>query len=313
MNRLSLKLLVEGMIDELHVQGDIKTAEYLVANRGNVWLFPSEDVSTVEFDGNHFDSIYDVIDWAEEDSSWIIGKITSDKLLYLMSTGGSMVLDPQTSLNLKKIVNQLKLKGVSRSAAGGEEEIDTKKSKMKGKVIDLGYHGTCSKYLRDILRTGLRPNEAPSNYPQVITHEQLVFFSSRIDEAMYHATYTADKALGGKRQSIPIIIELTIPDKAKLVPDFDVAAKFGSSRNIDQDEYDKLQKEKEPNQMSRETGIWGYKGRIPASFIKAVYVPKDWPSIAGTDHIHFMKTTDFKKMKPQAALRYVDKLEEYGY
>jgi len=318
MQKLLLKYLLEDLMRELLVSGDVKTAQYLVAYKEKVWLLPSEDVpprTAVEISKAlnilpTFD-VHGIRDHAEENLDVVIGSL-NNRILYIYGAG-SLTLDPKTSLILKKIVHQLKLKGVERAADDSTEL--TKKSKIKGALPDVVYHGTSSKYLRKILSTGLRPGESESNYPKVISHQDLVFFTSRPEEAKYHAVHTADKRQNNVKEhmDIPVILEMSIPDPAKLVADYDVAALSAEEKPLSKVGYWALQNKKIPRQQSQETGIWGYRGRVSANFIKYVYIPKDWPNLAGTDKIHYLEMKDYKKMRPQAALKYIEKLEEYGY
>lgn len=141
----------------------------------------------------------------------------------------------------------------------------------------------------------------------------MVFFSSRFDEAAYHASHTTDRVMTKKRQTtVPVIIEFYIPDKNKLVPDYDVAALAKGVRAPNQEFYADLQKEKKPRQLSLETGIWGYKGRIPASFIKYVYVPKlPFELIDKPDKMHYFTSKDYKRLSPKTALKYLEQLDYY--
>jgi len=321
---ISLKFLLEDIVKELRVSGDLDGAQWLVAYKDKVWLFPDEDLGYARGAIEHalhqqeLETIDNVVQVAEEDPGVIVGRL-QNKILYIYGQS-NFAPDPRTSIALKKIVSQLKLKGVEKSTGDDSSEL-IKKSKIKGTLPDTVYHGTSSKYLRKILSTGLRAAESGTNYPNAISHSDLVFFTSRPDEAKYHAVHTVDHLAGRtnvRRQfsspmTIPVILEMSIPDKDKVVPDFDVSALSSDEKPLSPSGYKALQKEKIPRQQSQETGIFGYRGRIPASFIKYVYVPKDWMSIAGTDKIHYLEMKDFKKMRPQAALKYIDKLEEYGY
>ena len=65
-------------------------------------------------------------------------------------------------------------------------------------------------------------------------------------------------------------------------------------------------------QMTKEIGIYGYKGRIPASFIDYVYFTKKFPLEDATE-VYFMGPKDFTKKNKQRSLSYIQKLEDYGY
>ena len=70
--------------------------------------------------------------------------------------------------------------------------------------------------------------------------------------------------------NFPIIIELEVPDPNLLVPDFDADV---STTSKPYSPYGSPRSKSAMKSMgvSRETGKWGYKGRIPSSFIRWVY------------------------------------------
>ena len=130
------------------------------------------------------------------------------------------------------------------------------------------YHGTTSNYLENILKFGLVPGESKTNY-EGISHPTAVFFSSRMEEAQHHAVHTAGK-VGGD----PVIVNLKVPDPDLLIPDYDVDMGAGDTGcydyichtlrsrqagNLDTDSFS----------LSREVGVYGYKGRVPSSAIFA--------------------------------------------
>jgi hypothetical protein len=229
----------------------------------------------------------------------LIGQINgSDLYLY---DYGSFKLDPKSSILVKKVIEQLKLKSASYVEDIDSTTTTIKKKKMIGKIPEVFYHGTSSNYFNAIMKIGLKPGEADSNYKaQGIYHYELIFFTSRIGEAMGHAQHTA-KQKGGTA----IILEFTVPDKNLIVADYDIERLSDTTRyyaDIDtrKSKHDASSYKKDPDKLSSEFGIYGYKGRIAPVFIKNVYVAQK-----PTDQIYNI-TTDFKKMKPKQLIRLID-------
>ena len=229
----------------------------------------------------------------------LVGRI-QNKELSLFS--GGFQLDPKSSVLVKKVVNQLGLKSATYDDDLDSTERKVTKKKMTGQTGSTGYHGTATKYLRSILSKGIRPMQASSNYQkQGIEHQDLIFFSTRLGEAMGHAVHTA---VGTK--SLPVIIEFAIPDKDLVVADYDVEKMTG--KDIHYRETGPASKggttyKTDPDKVSREVGVYGYHGNVNPVFIKYIYVPlKDDPDVYNIEK-------DFKKMKPKAALRYMEMMD----
>ena len=196
-----------------------------------------------------------------------------EKTIYLNT---NQQFSPTSSLLLKKVVKQLGIKHVTKAEFDGEgDEVEQGYSKKKilGRVPDIIYHGTTSKYLGNILRYGLKPNESDSNFrQQKIYNPNEVFFAADFNISQFYA-FNARGLNGG----IPIILQMGIPDKDLLKPDFDAdtsstqpqyyAHKGGLGRQGRSD--------MSSVGLSREQGKWGYSGRIPASFIQWIYVYRE--------------------------------------
>ena len=245
-----------------------------------------------------FEDVYDFIQSVgEKFPDILIGQIFK-KDLYIQ-TYGDFVADPKSSVLVKKVVKQLKLNSASYVEDFTDTQTKVSKRKMTKQIPDIAYHGTTSKYLPGILSKGLKAGESGSNYArQGIYHPDLVFFATRIGEAMHHALTTARQERGTS-----IIIEFSIPDKDQIISDFDVEKMtnkdfyYGNTgeRPIFQST---LSYKQDPDKLSKHFGVYGYKQRIPASFIKNV-----WVATKPNDEIYNIK--DFKKMKPKTAMKQI--------
>ena len=144
---------------------------------------------------------------------------------------------------------------------------------MAGEIPNFVYHGTTSEYLDDILKFGIVPGKRKTNF-EAISHPQAVFFTSVFDKAKFHAAHTSQR-VGGD----PVILKMKIPDMSLLIPDYDVdmgAGDTGCYDYICQATRDNTKKYSKMTcdsfSLSRDFGIYGYKGRIPANQIKAYYI-----------------------------------------
>jgi hypothetical protein len=312
-----LKYLEEALIKEMIVIGGIKPLDdkYVLAFDKWVWVFDEKDPKRFDYMKDIVDKlnlddkkknrltkdepdIYDFITNIQEDVGDILAGQVQKKNLYLYDYG-SFKQDPKSSILVKKVVSQLGLNSASYMEDIDGNETKISKNKMKAEIPDIAFHGTSSRFLHSIMSKGLRANEEDSNYASVdVYHPDLIFFATRIGEALHHATHTSE-VKGG----IPIILEFQIPDKDQIIGDYDVEIQTGKETN-----YSHVQKssqtsyKKDPFKLSKEYGVYGYKSNIKPIFIKYVYI-----STKGTEETNNIK--DFKKMKPTAALKYIEMMD----
>jgi hypothetical protein len=148
------------------------------------------------------------------------------------------------------------------------DNIDKKKLSQR-----MFYHGTCVKFLPNILKYGLIPT-SHTNY-KGIEHDNKIFISLNIDKAQYHAFHAAMT-----NKSFPIIIEMKIPDVSKLVVDYDLARDvYGDDSEIMQvlgyDDFHKGIKKSGigyEKDITNKIGIYGYVGRIPITHIQNIWI-----------------------------------------
>ena len=186
-------------------------------------------------------------------------------------------VSPNTSLIVKKIAKQLGVKNVTRDYYKTNSnddiiDVDYPAKKLVGGIPEVVFHGTNSKELQSILTYGLDPGRGSSRWEkQNIFHEEHVFFTSTFQEATYYAENAVRVEKRGG-ENFPIVLELTIPDTSLIDPDYDADTMTTQQRTYHQHPVDKFTKSSMKSMgISRETGKWGYKGRIPAKFIKWVY------------------------------------------
>lgn len=288
-----------------------KTDSTVLAWRGYYWLLPSyRDMNSVpegvlhtiartigidDFEeGDDGDQFIDIVSEITEYRPDIIyGTIHNNELYFRpMGSGGQ---SPITSTMLKKLVQELDLRGVNIDGMtyhGDESEIYTHPSEMKGRIPETLFHGTTSQYMHSIARSGLRPGASPSNWKeQGIEHDNLIFGAVTLDTATFHANKTAgvpydpgDGRFMDPDDPFPVIIEFKIPDPNLVVPDYDVASDVvGHTNQADQLGYsampnygrfshaDEIAKYNPEGRLWKSASVFGYKGRVPASHIVRVY------------------------------------------
>ena len=273
----------------------------------------------VELDpeGPWYDTLGDVAyhtDEFEDRSDILFGDVDKDSMtLNIQGSFSTFKLDPRSSLLVKKVVDTLGIRNVTYMY-GDDAEAEVHGSEVRGEMPTAAYHGTTITYLRSIFKFGLVPGKSETNYEGIV-HNDAVFFSTRFDEALHHAVHTASKK-GGH----PVVLELRVPDKDKLIPDYDVDIGAGDTgcydyicsklRDKQKKYYDKEMKQKSST-LSKEFGMYGYKGRIPSSFIKSYYILMN-PADNDIDVWHSSKE-DFTRMNQKQASIYIDTFENYGY
>ena len=183
-------------------------------------------------------------------------------------------------LTLEKILAHYNLKGVSYNNDEHDLEDEYYRRDIKTRSV-IYYHGTIVKHLPNIMKYGLRPNDN-INWPNVgqtkidLKWNDRIFLTTHLDAAIFHATRNAII-----QKSEPIIIGVEIPDKSKIIPDFDMVSDFNDMDAAIQHDYhhfimdgggydDLPDKFAKRNDITHSTGFIAYKGRIPSSFIKTM-------------------------------------------
>jgi hypothetical protein len=292
-------------LNEMIVIGKPQDKKYIVAFDKWIWIIDDESkeelkdiAEKLKMDYNEED-VYSFLQRVSENYGDVLVGQISGKNLYFMDYG-SFKADPKSSILVKKVVNQLKLNSASYIEDFDSTETKVTKKKMIGKTGSIAYHGTSSIYFERIMKYGIKSAESDSNYSkQGIYHNDLVFFATRFGEALHHSTHTANEKGG-----TPIVIEFKIPDPDAIVADFDVEKLTGSDKyytGMGKDS-DSKSYNKDPDKLSKMFGVYGYKGRIPASFINKVYV-----ATKPVDEVY--SVGDFKKMTTKNLLRQI----EMGY
>ena len=205
---------------------------------------------------------------------------------------------------LRSVLRHLGLSGV-RVHYDGDVVEDIPAGEVTGRLPDALLHGTSSANMGGILRRGLTADETRSNYKHNdVRHSDTVFLTDNPFKAAYHAAnavWPPDKRplRGGSPASgvFPVIVEFAIPDKAKLVPDWDIdvwsekGVAYEGSREMRQRlrGFGHPATQEDPFKLSRKFGVFGYRGRIPPAFIRSIEIrtsegeesfsPENWTKV----------------------------------
>lgn len=277
---------------------------YIVIFRGHYWLLGGyfdkgripEEVSRDIAD--HLGLSKEYADAAEDFSNFLsfyweseidyerpdvyVGKVYNGSLY--ISGDNVACPDPVTSSMLRKVVAELNLDGVHFDQPCEYEDF-TPVDKMLGGLPDVLYHGTSSHHMKSIALGGITPNN-PTNWS--VAHPGLIFGATRPAMVMLHANRTYKKAGDPGFVVFPVILEFKVPDKNRIVPDFDVASvvvgrtsmtdRLGYSRQFradSDDDFPDVRKHNPEGRLWKSAGRFGYKGRVPASFITKVFTTFD--------------------------------------
>lgn len=282
-------LLNELIMTDLTTGGDTET-RYFMVHKGRLFIFDRDSkvdraAQTLK-DHPEFDSIQNnvedthefLIAASEAGPDILVGEWYPEREAIVVWSQSEIA--PQTSIQVKKVGKALKAKRVTYRyidyvGKRDEAEKDISIKKVTGKIPKRMFHGTSSKELASILKYGLDPGRGPGRFGhRDVVHNEHVFLSGNFENALFYAD-NAVRQSKTKWDSFPIIIELEVPDPNLLAPDYDADVTAGQSES---ERYYQFRSDN-PNQLhtmdamtaSQETAKWGYKGRIPANFIKRVW------------------------------------------
>lgn len=282
---------------------------FLIAHRGKIWLFDETKPFPLETRAD-MEELFDYVlnDDPVEDFKYsdlelenrpdiVIGQLDLEqKELYI--SGFGTVQSPFTSKMIKDIVNYFKLEDVRVSdldtVLDTETEYFVSPKEMKGKIPNKLWHGTQLNRLKEILKTGIRPNQ-PGNWEK-IKHNDLIFLTVNPRNAAFHATNSSSE------DNPPVILEVKIPDMDQIVWDYDTAIRvYGSldptseklgysniSTKLNHIAHDiKLIRNLNPKtDLNTPMGNFGYRGRIPANHIISIRaaLQENWEEEGSSDY-----------------------------
>lgn len=277
--------LVEDLLTEMVVRTRHDLPAEIIAYKDSIWLLPVGGIDDI--DGSEKDDIVartgvdpeDHLSVQLDDRPDILhGRIDGRTLFVFRHEFQNLT----SSLTIKKVMRQLGLTAVEAEHMGADENEHTERAgreEVIGRIPDIVFHGTNIKALRSILRSGLRPDTSNRNWRHL--KFPYVFLTAKFSEAVFHANRQAAK--DGETGNHPVVIALRIPDRAQIKLDYDVAQNFETDtdklRALGYDKREDIQfirrramKMNSKSDMSRESGIFAYGGRIPPSFFAGFIV-----------------------------------------
>ena len=313
-------MLVAELLMEMIVRHQTPDGNEIIAFQDSIWILGDRTPRRVLRDvkrhtGLRGDTAEDVMRDARENRPDVLAGYVNDNTL---SVDGvvSIALNPRSSLLIKKVVQQLGLDGVDaeRMDPEGEEYSEPHTADdLEGRIPQIVYHGTTTEHVPAIMKIGIAPNEN-SNWKDLGKFADKVYLTASFQDAAFHANR------GG---GTPIVIATRIPDRNKIVLDFDVGATMhgitptmdreGYTASVKQDRWDKkrvktIGKYDKGTDYTREIGTFGYRGRIPSSFFTAFFVPD------GEDADAKLSTNHAIEIKDKATLwRALEMIDEFGY
>ena len=187
------------LLNEMIVRyGKPAHGETVVAFQGNIWIFNAhqqpKDAKKIIKDinkltGLKLTSMDDIENEIRDNRPDILcGYITKNHLFVDSNNLKHFVSSPLT----KKVVAQLGLSGVTYGAydfQGDDYVVDYDKTKIVGDIPEIVYHGTCTKYILGILKTGIMPT-ANKNWDK-LKFPGKIFLTADPDYAKFHANKQA--------------------------------------------------------------------------------------------------------------------------
>lgn len=280
--------ITEAMLSEMIIRHQTDRGDTLVAFKDSIWIFDRD-----EYDHND-NAIQDKIEKIAGAIPTYIDSLSDDRPDMVVGSyndidntltiqGSDLRQHPVTSKLIQKVVKQLGIENVEYGNSSGDVDATYSPKEVKGKLPEYGYHGTSLRRLRGILRTGIAAQNM-GNWGNIHT-KGAIFFSVGDSVPRFHANRTA-----GKDQDIPVIIKFKIPDQSKIFADYDVASElYGSWSPHAPKEYQNsatmpardnsiTKHHKRPENLWKDMGIFGYKGRIPPSMFVEFYTTSMPPS-----------------------------------
>lgn len=323
--------LIEQSLTEMVVRHktDSTNHVYVVAHRDSIWLFDTEA------DGDNEDLIRDIgtrtgmvstdlqglIDETNDSRPDILLGMIYGKTLHIQRS--HQFIEPQSSLLVKKTVAQLGLRGVSYNDSefdGDDFEIEHHRSELLGRIPEVVYHGTNSRHIYSILRRGLVPVTGHGNWEH---HKyDKVFLTANFGYACFHANRQASAS-----KTTPIVIGTRLPERSRIQFDFDVAATFvddpdviarhGYTKGIEKSgpftrgQAKAIAKFSPKTDFTRESGIFAYNGRVPASFFATFSIPSN-----NGDEFNALKINSDDNITlddPRELMRAMEMIDNFGF
>ena len=239
----------------------------------------------------------------------------------IVNPGGNYQHDPELSILVKKVAQTLGAHHVIRGDMAGNRETFHRTGELKAVAPTYAYHGTSTRNLKQILKTGIVPRPDRTNFDR-IKHEDHIFLTTSLDKATFHAGRACQESKDKHRSGYgspgvktndsgellyqPIILKVRIPDPNLIDADYDI------DRESEQKVYGKVlartaaagvdhSKDKnlmpgDSRKLSKSMGVFGYKGRILPQNIMTVMIGPRFEPDSPPDSTEGAQ--DYRKFEP---------------
>jgi len=294
------------IINEMFIRHNSNTNNgYIIANGANLWVINSDEITddvlndiistlNISNEDGKINDMYDMIYNINEDRPDILVMEYNNDTATIRSQSAAFAYNPRSSLLIKKVVKAISfIKYIHYPNTFDAREMDqpgefAMASDFNGDLPDIAFHGTTLRWVIDIIKKGLQPT---TNGNWKIKFTDRVFLSASMDVAKMHAN---SNLKNGRHflDNIAAIVVLKIPDKSKISVDYDVSRMFYGNEHPETtangynddalgfETYSDItaqtvNKYNPKTNFTRETGIFSYKGRIPASYIERILIGRD--------------------------------------
>lgn len=223
--------------------------------------------------------------------------------------------DLKTHSLVSKVLNTLKTKKITQHFDNIDKtDFYSPFPYRKNKDELIGYHGTDSDKILNILRIGIRPNQESNWKIYNYDLKDKIFFSTQIEEPLGHANNLSSYIRSeNKFDNVPIIVKFKVPDKSKLIQDFDLENMTGKTEIYKSGIKKREVIKDDPIKLSTELGIFGYIGSIYPNHIISLFVPSI-KSLQGRikrnsykNKFHF---SEFQEIDKEQVINYLHQVKE---
>lgn len=267
------KILLENqyILQEMFVIGEDLPNYNFIAYKDKIWKINTDssqipnDVRTniqvslkyrILNSENFERTIYHIINSNPGNNEMLFGSVNNRNMI-IYDQYFPMIKDKRGSVLFKKVVSELKPSNI-QFQSDHLKNIDKGGFYSRRDTDKVFYHGTSSDKLMGIMRKGLDKNSINMNYPESVRSVigGQTFITSNFRYAMSHAVLNAKVS-----NSYPVVISFVVRFEDLLQPDYDVKRTSTTDQRA--------------LKVSREMGIYGYKGNIlPTDFEEIFISPK---------------------------------------